>query len=59
MLLTQQDDFHGSCSSFMGGLDEIFWCSHLRRLINIGNESGLTTEKSPYEKSSKEESPKL
>ena len=43
MLLTQQDDFQGSCCSYMGGLDELFWCSHLRRLVNIGTVNVRTS----------------
>jgi hypothetical protein len=34
MLMQQQDDFSLG-TSIIGGLDEFFWCAHLRRLTNL------------------------
>ena len=32
MLMQQQDEFG---TSSIGGLDELFWCAHIRRLVNL------------------------
>ena len=35
LMLMQQNDSEGLAGGMGGGLDEFFWCAHLRRLVNL------------------------
>ena len=35
LMLMQQNECEGMAGGMGGGLDEFFWCAHLRRLVNL------------------------
>ena len=35
LMLMQQNESEGMAGGMSGGLDEFFWCAHIRRLVNL------------------------